>query len=83
VTSTRNVLADPVEHAAAAGAVLALDVNDLLDPLQMRRQRASVALARPVGRRRARLRVVGGLGAGDRRLDILEPQLQLVDIELL
>ena len=43
-----NILADLVERTAAAGAVLALDVDDLLDPLEVRWQGAAVALARAV-----------------------------------
>jgi hypothetical protein len=40
-----HVLANRVEHAAAARAGLVLDVDDLLDPLEVRRQGAAVALA--------------------------------------
>ncbi len=53
VTSTRElrrhdvqplalVLADPVQLALAAGAGLVIDVDDDLDPWQMRRQRAAI-----------------------------------------
>ena len=47
-----DVLADPVERAAAARAGLVLDIDDLLDPIEVGRQRAAVALARPVARPR-------------------------------
>lgn len=43
----------------------------MFDPLQTDRQRTTVALAQPVGRRSARVRVARCLSAGDRRLDIL------------
>ena len=44
-----HVLADPVQLALAAGAGLVVDVDDDLDPRQMRRQRSAVdaALASP------------------------------------
>jgi hypothetical protein len=47
-----NVLADRMEITATAGAVLALDIDDLLDALEMSRQRAAVPLAWPVARLR-------------------------------
>ena len=40
-----HVLADPVQFALAAGAGLVVDVDDHLDPRQMRRQRAAVGAA--------------------------------------
>src|ERR1039458_5769284 len=52
VTSTRNcagtmssrslLLADPVQLALAAGASPVVDIDDDLDPWQMRRQRAAI-----------------------------------------
>jgi len=61
---------------------LFLDVDDLLDPLEMRRQRTSVALARSITCPTC-FDVGRGLRCGDRRLDIFEPELKLVDLELL
>ncbi len=77
-----DILADLVERTAAAGAGLILDIHDLLDPFEMRRQRTAVGLAHPIAVRPSGLRFGGDLGLGERRLDILETQLQLIGIEL-
>ena len=75
-----DVLADPVQRARAARAGLVLDVDERLDPRQMRRQRAAVGapLARALRARRRRL----GFGLGRRLrlalLDVFERQQQLV-----
>lgn len=86
VEALADILADHVKVAIAAGADLALDVDDLFDPLQMRRQRTKV-LPAPL----ALLSVPGlvercldlGLCARQRDLEILERQLELIGIELL
>jgi hypothetical protein len=78
-----DILADLVEGAAAAGASIALDVNDLFDPLEMRGQRTAVGLAHRITARPSGLRFAGGLGFRERRLGILKAQLQLILIELL
>ena len=39
-----DILADPVERTAAAGAGIGLDIHDLPDPFEMRRQQATVVL---------------------------------------
>jgi hypothetical protein len=78
-----DVLADPVQGAAAARAGLVLDVDDGLDPGQMRRQRSAVgsppgrALG-PGGRRRS---FRPGLAGGDLLLDILQAQVQLIGVQ--
>ena len=41
-----DILADLVERAAAAGAGLVIDIDDLLDPFEVCGQRAAVGLAR-------------------------------------
>src|SRR3546814_9758796 len=56
-----DILADLVEGAAAAGASIALDVNDLFDPLEMRGQRTAVGLAHRITARPSGLRFAGGL----------------------
>jgi hypothetical protein len=78
-----HILADPVERTAAAGAVFVLDIDSLFDPLEMRGQRTPVGLAGTIAARPTRLRFAGGFGLGQRCLDIFEPELQLVGIELL
>src|SRR3546814_7659791 len=83
VCSSDLILADLVEGAAAAGASIALDVNDLFDPLEMRGQRTAVGLAHRITARPSGLRFAGGLGFRERRLGILKAQLQLILIELL
>lgn len=77
-----DILADLVERAAAAGAGLILDVDDLLDPFEMGGQRTAVGLARACARRLACL-LSGELGLRERGLNFLERQLELVSIELL
>lgn len=81
------ILADLVERAATAGAgpdtINLLDIDELLDPFEVRGQRATVGLARPIARRAHCLRQAGSLGMGQCRFGILEPQLELIGIELL
>ena len=72
-----------MERTAAAGAGLILDIHDLLDPFEMRRQRTAVGLAHRITARPSGLRFAGGLGFRERRLGILKAQLQLILIELL
>ncbi len=72
-----------MERAPAAGAGFILDIDDLLDPLEMRRKRSTVRLAPALGRNAARLCFACSLRLSKRSLGILEAQLELIDIELL
>lgn len=77
-----KILADPVERTAATGAGLLLDVDDLLDPFQMRGQRAVVDLARPDLAERY---VMASLATSPRRhrgRDMLKARLGLIGIKL-
>lgn len=74
IEALRDILADLVESAATAGASLVLDVDDLLDPLEVGRERSTVGLARPLGRGPACL-IAGMLGLGQCRLYLFESQL--------
>jgi hypothetical protein len=76
-----DILADLVERAAAAGAGLLLNIDDLLDPFEMGGQRSAVGLARAFARSLACL-VHGKLGLRECGLNFLERQLELVRIEL-
>ena len=76
-----DILADGMESAAAAGAGLVVDVDDLLDALEMRRQAATVGLARPSRTRRSRFDA--RLDPRQRRAELLEHQLELVAALLL
>ena len=80
-----HVFADHVHCAAAARAVFVLDIEDDLDPWQMRWQGTAVALrwlapARRllVGRRLTRDPCLGGT---ERLFDLFQPELQLIRIE--
>ncbi len=81
VETLGHILTDLVERAAAAGADLILDIDDLLDPLQVSRQRAAVGLARAIRRGPASL-LHDVLGLGQSRLDLLEGKFELIGIEL-
>lgn len=76
-----------MECAATAGAgpdaINFLDVDNLLDPFELRGQRAAVDLARTVTPGLRRHRLACGAGLAQCRLDILEAKLKLVWIELL
>jgi len=78
-----DVLADPVQGAAAARAGLVLDVDDRLDPGQVRRHRSAVGAprgrARGHGGRRDGLRA--GFASGDLLLDVLQTQGQLIGVQ--
>ena len=76
------ILADLVERAAAARTGLVLDIDDLLDPFEMGRERTAVALAGALGGSPACL-VPGMLGFSQRRLDFFQRKLELIRIELL
>lgn len=76
-----DILADLVERAAAAGAGLILDIDDLLDPLEMGGQRTAVGLARAFARRLACL-APRELSLRECGLNFLKRQLELVLIEL-
>ena len=69
-----------MQFAAAARAGLALDVDDRLDPRQMRRQRAAVGAALARGLRAHRRRLGLGLGRrlGFALLDLFQSQQQLI-----
>jgi hypothetical protein len=79
-----RVLADGVQGLAAAGASLILDVDQHLDPRQVRRQGAQVASPDP-GRPRdavpCRRLFLGRLGRGDGLLEVLQAELQLIGVE--
>jgi hypothetical protein len=73
------VFADAMQFALAAEAGLVVDVDDDLDPRQMRRQRSAVdaALARPFGPVFQGRLVLTSLGRGCDLLDVLEAQQHL------
>lgn len=48
VEALGNILADLVERPATAGTSLVINVDDLLDPFEMGRQRTAVGLAQPL-----------------------------------
>ena len=58
------------------------DIDDLLDPFEMGRERTAVALAGALGGSPACL-VPGMLGFSQRRLDFFQRKLELIRIELL
>jgi hypothetical protein len=74
------VFADLVQLALAAGAGLVVDVDDDLDPRQMRRQCSAIvaALARPFGPAFRGCLILTGLGRGYDLLDVLEAQQHLL-----
>jgi hypothetical protein len=81
-----RVLADQVQAAAAAGAALVLDVDQDLDPRQVRRQGTQVASPNPGCTRGAAPCshfLLGRLGSRRGLLEVLEAELELVGIELL
>ena len=78
-----NVLANLMERPAAARASLVLDIDNLLDPLEMRRQRTAVGLAWSVGPGLAGCRVACRTSLAQRRLDIFKAKLQLIRVKLL
>jgi len=79
---------DGVQRAAAARAFAALDVDHHLVAGQVRGQRTEITVGPDIaplptlvlGRVR---RVLGGLVLGDALLDVLQPELELIRIELL
>ena len=80
IQTLADVLADPVKLALAAGASGVVEIDDRLDPRQMRRQRAAVgpaglgAFGLLLGRLRLDLRFAFGLDL----FDIFQRQFQLV-----
>lgn len=74
------ILADPVQLALAAGAGLVVDVDDDLDPRQVRRQRPTIgaALARPYHAPFGRTRVLFGFAAGRDLLDVFQAKQHLL-----
>ena len=80
-----DVFADPVQGARAARAGPVLDVDDLLDPGQVRRQRSAVATP-PGGALLAALGISGFGGGhvlGLALLHVLQRQLELIDRQAL
>jgi hypothetical protein len=79
------IVADHVQRAAAAGAFLALDVDDDLVARQVCGQRTAIAVSRlcaPASLRRF-CRVFGGVAFGGTLLLILQDELQLINVQLL
>ena len=79
-----RVLADDVQGPAAAGAALVLEVDQDLDPRQVRRQGAQVAPpdpGRPRGCRSLPPLLLRRLGGGRGLLEVLQAELQLVRVE--
>jgi hypothetical protein len=70
-----------VQAAATAGAGLILDIDGLLDTLEMGGQGSAISLAR-AWRRCAACLVAGLFGLGQRGLNILKGQFELVGIKL-
>jgi hypothetical protein len=83
VETLSHVLADLVERAAAAGAGSIIHVDNLLDPLEMRRQCTAVSLARPFAASLRDYRLACSTRLTERCLDILETELKLVWVKLL
>ena len=81
-----NILADLVQPTAAASAcpnaVSAVDIDNLFNPLQVRRQRAAVHLARTITLGLNRSSLTGRTGTTKCRLNILKAELELFGIEL-
>jgi hypothetical protein len=70
-----------MKRATAARAILVLDINNLLDPLKMRRQRTAVGLARlPTWIFARFIACVHGLRQSS--LGFLQGKLELIGIEL-
>jgi len=61
---------------------MSLDIDDLFDLFEMGRQSATVGLARLICGHAPGF-VVGVLGLGQSRLDLLQGKLELIGIELL
>ncbi len=78
-----NVLADDVQRASAAAACLVLDVDDLLDPLQVRRKATTIGLAPARLAWGDRHGIQAGGDHRECRLGILERHLQLLVVQLL
>ena len=84
-TSSRSATSSPIwwSATAAARASLVLDIDELLDPFEMRRQRTTVGLARAIGLGLPGCRFACGTRLTESRLDIFQAELKLVGIELL
>jgi hypothetical protein len=81
-----HVFADRVQRPAAAGAALVLDIDQGLDPRQVRRQAAQAASAgprRPRSIATPRSGLLRRLGGRRGLLEVLQAELQLVGVELL
>lgn len=75
-----NIFADLAQPAATAWAGLVVDIDDLLDPLEVRRQRTAVGLAGTIA---LGLSCSSRTGCAKCRLDILKAKLELIGIKLL
>jgi hypothetical protein len=72
-----------VQPAATAWAGLIVDIDDLLDPLEVRRQRTAVGLAGTIALWLSRSSLTRRTGCAKCRLDILKARLELIGIKLL
>jgi hypothetical protein len=77
-----DILADDMESAAAASADRILDINNLLDPFELHRQRAPVGLARAALTGSPRNRIQTGIHTRQRGIEFFERELELIVIEL-
>jgi hypothetical protein len=79
----RNILANGVKRAAAAGATPVIDIDHHIDPRQVLGQRSAVDLA-PARWAWAGYRLFfSSLGRGNALLEVLQAERQLIGIELL
>jgi hypothetical protein len=78
-----DILADDMESAAAAGADLIFDINNLLDPLELHWQRASVDLARSALAGPLHHLIQTGIHTRQRGIEFFERELELIVVELL
>jgi hypothetical protein len=79
-----RVLADRVQGSTAAGTILVLDVDQGLNPRQVRRQGTQVASSnpgRPRGAAPCRHLLLRRHGRGHGLLEVLQAELQLVGVE--
>jgi hypothetical protein len=78
-----DVFADPVQGPAAARAGLVLDVDDGLDPGQVRRQRSAVGSppGRALGPDGRRCSFRPGLAGGELLFDVFQAQAQLIGVQ--
>lgn len=77
----RDILADDMQRTATAGAGLAVDINDLLDPFEVGGKPAPVGVA--CLRCTQLFRIEPSLHPAKRRADLFEGKGELIGIELL